>query len=219
MTRTNGTTKVDSNSPDYLVHEIRLTTPIPSIIPGLIGDAVCNLRAALDQAMYVIVASVHGPIRNAYFPIATTLRGFENSFTGWGKKIPRTFARFSTLKPYRGGNDILWGLNEIRNRDAHAIITPIGIGCSDIAYRVGDSFFAMPQDPVWDCSEKKITFMTIPIDGEFDYKYNFKLHVAFSQIEVIEGKPVVPVLDQMARHVESVVFLLENEARRFGIVK
>ena len=60
--------------------KIGVTSPISEEIPLLIGDAVHNLRSALDHLIYrlvTIATNGKGPFGSLYFPIAETPVDFE----------------------------------------------------------------------------------------------------------------------------------------------
>jgi len=205
------TLETDPHTVEYVVHKIRLTKRLPHSIGDLIGDAAGKLRAALDHATCAIAeASAGRPVKdNAYFPFSRLASDFDRNLRGRSKNVPQEFyPLFRDLKPWAGGNDRLWGLNEICNGDKHRIITPVGLGTNDIIYRLGNDFFAMPQDPAWDRAEQKIVFTTIPSDSNSEHKFDFTLFVAFCDIAVFDGEPVVPVLHKMASHVTGILHLI-----------
>jgi hypothetical protein len=214
----------DPNVPKRTVHKIRLSKTLPDLIPAIIGDATNNLRASLDHATFAIaecVALKNGSaVGEVYFPFSGKDTRFESNLNGRCKNIPDEIRSiFRGLRPYPGGNKTLWSLNEICSRDKHKIVTPIAIGAFSMGYSsIGDGYFSAVDDPVWDRHKKEIEFMTVGTDSDSTYKYNFRMFVAFTEIESVDGRPVVSVIRKMASHVEIVVSTLEQASRDLGLI-
>ena len=84
-------------------------------------EIIQNLRSALDHLAYQLFlrGGGTGAAKNIYFPIGGSKTSYEN------KKSSRTYgmtqqavAAIDALKPYRGGNDVLWQLLELKRRQA-----------------------------------------------------------------------------------------------------
>jgi hypothetical protein len=93
------------------------------------GEIIQNLRSALDHLAYQLFlrAGGTGAGKNIYFPIGGSKTSYEN------KKSSRTYgmtqqavAAIDALKPYKGGNDVLWQLHELNNVDKHRLILTVG---------------------------------------------------------------------------------------------
>jgi hypothetical protein len=101
-------------------------------VPAIAGDAVHNLRCALDHLTFHLVQV--GGTRNpklkwndVRFPIFPSFSTYEANKT---RKIdgmrPEAIKAIDALKPYKGGNDALWLLNKLDNADKHSFILSIG---------------------------------------------------------------------------------------------
>jgi hypothetical protein len=113
------------------IHIVRIEDKItPELLPMLIGDFVCCLRAALDQLAWALahldstrVFSEHEE-RRIQFPIS------KIADDGYRKRLglfPSTVAaELDKLQPYHRGNafggDPLWQLSELWNMDKHRAI-------------------------------------------------------------------------------------------------
>jgi len=96
----------------------------------IIGDALHNLRSALDHLWYQAVSSCGGkPGRFTYFPIHDTREALENKLSCAlkDKKITKVIRDFTLdqVKPYQAGNPALWGLNRLSVADKHEIFIPM----------------------------------------------------------------------------------------------
>jgi hypothetical protein len=154
----------DPQRPGYRFHKIKLTKTLPESFADLIGDAVNNLRAALDHACYA-VAAASGKIvpREAYFPFAGDASKLDSAIKGRSKDVPQEIhPLLRSFQPYKGGNEILWTLNLLCIADRHKMITPIGTGIVRPGTNIrGTGFFDMPIPPVWDRSKLRIAIRLI----------------------------------------------------------
>jgi hypothetical protein len=100
--------------PGHTVQKIRMTQEIPANIADIAADIVISLRSALDNAGYAIAtaAGVKNP-KHAAFPFAGSVTKMPSAL-GRCKDIPETIhSLFCGFQPYKGGNDLLWALNEV----------------------------------------------------------------------------------------------------------
>jgi hypothetical protein len=97
------------------------------------GDVVNNLRSALDHLVFQLI-DVHSPnaapevFERCAFPICKNQAAYEK-----GKRqgrlegmSPSAIRLIDTSKPYKGGNDALWILNELNNICKHRLILTVG---------------------------------------------------------------------------------------------
>ena len=211
---------------DQFVHKIKFRRSINEPFNELLGDAAYNLRAALDHACYGVAlsAGVIKPI-NAYFPFAIDSTDLERVMKGRSRDLPQEILPlFRALQPYKGGNIPLWTLNQIRNRDNHALLIPVVIIAEDISSKLNStarSLVSMPLTHVWDGTKQEIEVATFRANGEFDYEIDVTVSVVFEEIEGINGiggKSPIPFLDTAGHVVEDILRRIEGEARRLGFV-
>ncbi len=144
-----------------------------------------------------------------------------NHLSGLCRDIPEPIqSLFFGFQPYRGGDDLLWALNEIRNTVEHKMVTPVGTGAFPMgAYVHGTGFFQMPRPHVWDSAKNEMVLITLGAGAEFNYQFNFRLFVAFGEIEVVKGMEVIQTLNKIGYKVQSILASIEAESKRLGIIK
>lgn len=132
----------------FLTYHVRLSTLASA------GDVVVNLRGALDHLAYQL-AKVHRPRitirqeRDISFPICKNLPSYEQARKTVIKLVgPRAIKLIDALKPYKGGNEALFRLNELNNINKHKLLPTVEriVICRD--QWIGKSFmykFGRPQ--------------------------------------------------------------------------
>lgn len=194
------TLRISSDPNGYTTIEMRFRDPITPTIPLVIGDAIHNLRAALDHATWELVGSDGGTQdRFLSFPMGQTQRDYEASCKGI--KTPRQdtkdfFIRCSAYKG--GGGDVLYALHLLDNVDKHTMLTPLA-GASRVSLKAisadGSSIVQLT-----DCA------VMMGVDGrsrlrvhagwrvELDQKTNPTIEIFFRDVEGLGVKSIIPAL-------------------------
>jgi hypothetical protein len=210
----------DAQCPQNTVHKIRLTRPIPDRLDVIAADAVNNLRAALDQAIYAIAAAAGSTISHAKFPFSGTAADLERAVAGKSTYLPQDIlALLRTFQTYKGGNDLACALNDWCNIDKHALIVPAENAALHMRTSIhGTGFFSAPTKPSWDRSRHEIIMFTFgPLTEDVHYDFDFLFFISFDEIEAIRGREAIEVLYAMAGEVERILMALEAEAGRIGL--
>lgn len=119
--------KHDSHTGKNFVQVDFLEEEFPVIDCALIiGDAIHNLRSALDFMWYEFVAN---PSEYTSFPIRDTRKELEATLNGALKKkqiasSDRDFV-VDKIQPYKAGNRLLWALHDMDVRDKHHLFIPV----------------------------------------------------------------------------------------------
>jgi hypothetical protein len=196
------------------VHKIKLTKPMPVSLSGIMFDGVNNLRSALDQAIFALG---RGEFRA--FPFADNSINFEKAVKGRCKDLPDEIADLvRTFKAYKGGNDLLWALNQLCNSNKHAIITPVAIARGDTTLSIIE--FRGPGSlsrPVWDRAKNEMEIARLEHGGTFHMNLQVDGFIAIRDVEIVDGEPAPALLNEFIRIVEGIVMAIEAEARRIGL--
>ena len=217
--------EADPQRPDWEVYKIKLVTQFPEAFGNLTSDIVVNLRSALDNATFAIAVAIGvSDIRNAAFPFAKDAGNMASSI-GRAADLPKEVQSFLCgLQPYRGGDDLLWALNELCNGNKHKFVTPLIQVMARGPGRVRGFGrpFEMPDPPVWDSAKNEMVIvkfgpLVVP-DAQWEYDFDFRPNIAIHEIPVVEGQPVLRVLYELCLKVESVLNGIEAESRRLKIV-
>ena len=221
-----------------LVYYVTSVEPTPDCLSLIAGDAIQCLMSALDHLAYQLVCSDTGdnppnPSR-IYFPIADSPSEYESRKGGKVKGASQdTIDAIDALKPYKGGNDLLWMLYKLNNVEKHRLLLTVGsqaagVHLGDMITTSGVDFFppevlegfeAMtvflnPADKGFPLKEG-FELLRVPADAEPNPKQKFRFQVAFSESGVAEGKPLLETLHQLANLVEGIVTALTPRLREY----
>jgi hypothetical protein len=197
--------------------KIKLIRTVPKEISVAVGDAVSNLRSALDQLVSALaIKNGAHDLARVEFPIADSLEIFERPTTR--KKIEKisseAAAMIHDLKPYRGGNDLLWAMNTLRNTDIHRHLVLLAMSLyghqanMTMQMREGLNFI---EQPTWRpfTPDEDITIATYSAPLEMKYELQVQLMIAVRNVEVIEGQPILAVLHQLSDMVARILYAFE----------
>lgn len=212
----------DPEEPKHLVYKFKLNKPLPDSLANLTNEVVFHLRTALDNAVFglAVSAGVENP-RCAAFPFSGSAGELDKAIKGRCKDVPEEiYPLFRAYQPYRGGNDLLWALNEVSNTDKHALLAiAVATELGDVDMLGGALVGGLPINPTWDSRKQEIKLATF-LAGHTPQGYmNYTPFIAFNEIPVVGGEPVSGVLNQFVSMVEGILTGLEAEARRLGLFR
>jgi hypothetical protein len=114
----------------YYIASIRAPSPVLSAISG---DAIQNLRSALDHLAYALCAASSGGLsvsaKRTYFPIFSSREGYDESertrkVSGMG---PVAIKLIDAIEPYKSGKGhALWVLHKLNITDKHKALVMVG---------------------------------------------------------------------------------------------
>jgi hypothetical protein len=216
----------------YFVAGIR---PTPLRIPAVLGDAIHNLRSALDHLSYqlVWVGSGKKPSSHVYFPIADDRVAYIDQRRRQIKgATSAAIATIDGLAPYKGGSDALWRLHKLNNVDKHRVLLTAGsafqsvnigahmsremhkhIAASPKAEKLSGmpplDLFIRPADRMFPLKVGDELFIDGP-DAEVNDKLEFRFEVAFGEQGIVFGEPIIESLASMVQLVEGILSKFEQ---------
>lgn len=229
-------TKRDSQT-RKLVYYLTSVELVPSSVALIAGDAIQNMMSALDHLAYQIVCAAtndNPPNPNwIYFPIQDDATKYKAKKLG---KIqgarPSAVKAIDTLKPYKGGNDLLWALYRLNSVEKHRLLFTVGsmyqslnIGAlmtADIQrlFDQPDSpfgevvpaldLFLRPADVLFPLKVGDELFADLP-DAEVNEKVQFRFNVALREPQIVEAQSLTELLVQLTGLVEGIVSALTPE--------
>ncbi|MDQ3648965.1 MAG: hypothetical protein M3458_01545 [Acidobacteriota bacterium] len=199
------------------VHKFKLIKPMPVALPGIASDAINNLRNALDHAAFACLKTG----RHASFPFADSATKIENVIKGRCKDMPKEIADLMrAFEPYKGGNNLLWAMNQLCNSNKHAIVCPVATRSGGIFYRrvVLTEGGSLNTFPVWDRTKNEMEIFRVSPGGASEANFDIATCIAFRDVEFVDGQPANTLLNEFARIVESIIMAIEAEMRRLSVI-
>jgi hypothetical protein len=207
----------------YDIHKFRLDKAIPDILTQRAVSALENLRAALDLAVSEVGYLASAPkLDKLAFPFCAADTDLAGRIGGCCNGIPNEIKTLlASYKPYLGGEDVLWAINELCRASKHRFILPVSTNANVIfnsIEAIGGGLPVFINEGLVECSENEIVLART--ERGLHYKYNAKLFlgVAFGQVKIVGGKEVFPMLTGMAKAVSVVVDEIEQECRKIGLI-
>lgn len=226
----------------YVVHYVDSVRPIPPAISLIAGDAIANIRSALDHLAYqlFLVGSGEGDGTHVYFPIFDSVQEYEaksgRKIKGMSEEAKRAIA---AVKPYLGGNLLLWQLHKLNNLDKHRLIVTVfaRLGTVNFPDAVGDPSIQermrTEQTVWWDgkdiiyrlpgvfdvripfigrgltVKEGDVLLIESTPDAKAHENIEFTFGISLDEARIIKRKPLVETLHQMANMVSHVLTAFE----------
>ena len=177
-----------------------------------IGDAVHNLRSALDHLWYQVVLCCGGtPTKWTRFPVGDagdSLVAILNS--ALDKKqitIPIVDLLMAGIKSYQGGNAAIWGLHNLNIRDKHEMLVPalklmavLDVRLEDENHMpIGRGNYYLDESSRIRLREADGRTVSVKDKGHAAAQILFDIGTPF------EGDPVVPTLVRVTKEVERIV--------------
>jgi hypothetical protein len=218
----------DTNSGNR-IYFLRDVAPIPADIPLIAGDAVHNLRSALDHLAHhlaVVGRGQPGPFGDVSFPI----RENETKYKKYGARQilglrDDAVKAIDGIEPYSGGRgELFWHLHCLDIADKHRLLLTIGsqtrfrsMSPAEIA-DIREKFLDALQhaDPKNDPGLflKESSFPNFPLKAgslldivafsEAQENMHFQIELSFGEPRM-EGIPVLVVLHDIAYRIRSVI--------------
>jgi hypothetical protein len=200
-------------------------TDVPLEIPVIIGDVLHNLRSALDHLAYQlpVIPSQTGP-RWTQFPIVESAAKYMASDVRRKVQVfrPDVVKTLDVVKPYKGGNELLWRLHSLNTIDKHrllltACITNTARTMTPTEREELDKMFrgSYPGETTPDLTRTLKAVATVPLiagaklhtvsQSELEPYIQFHFDVAFNEPDIIECQSVVETLHEMAKLVGKIV--------------
>lgn len=216
-------TKID---PQFkrLIYYLAKSDDVPVKLSLLTGDLIQNLRSSLDHLAYKLfkVGSDNGSEgRHVYFPITEDLHQYkkekDTKTQGFDQKAKDLI---DTIKPYKGGNDILWKIHKLNNIDKHRLL--VTVGSSFLSVDIGAHLEELINAISTDIKFPRVPFLIKPSNISFPLKVGdelfvdapnakpiphmqFKFNVVLNEPGVIEGEPLLEVVSSMIKCVEDLI--------------
>jgi hypothetical protein len=201
---------------NFVCFDIDITTFPMTDAALTIGDALHNLRSALDHLWYQVVLDCGGtptywtsfPIRDAGDSVVNALNSALEK-----KQINTQVAELvmGSIKPYQGGNNLLYGLDQLNARNKHELLIPVlklmqfsGVHLEDSEHRqVGASVYYMDESSRVRLRDADDRMMTLKDKGRAAATILFDVGTA------LWGEAIIPTLTKIAEEITRTIDAFE----------
>jgi hypothetical protein len=207
----------------YYVRSVRDISPETVAIAG---DAIHNLRGALDHLAFQLVWAGGGrPDKHTCFPVSEDAAKYNTEsprkVKGMGKAAKDAI---DAIKPYNGGNFALWRLHRLDIIDKHRMFITAGSAVKGhsllpaMRKRATENWLARNRGvPVPDfrqpfgrphvvCYSMKAGDLILSVpEAEVEENMKFRFDVVFNEPPVIEGEPILEALHHFSNLVGQII--------------
>ena len=191
------------------------------------AEGVNHLRSALDKMMVALVERNGRGVSGVGFPFGGLGDNGQPEPFPNGRSIAKLEQKLTAdqwdlvlaQKPYPGGNDLLWSVNELANQDKHRkdlITVDFGVAMTQIEVRGGvfggdgKAGFSLPGDADFICPDQErerllFSFTTVGGTPEPKINHSVGIGVVIGPIPPVDGMKVVPTFDHQVRMVKGII--------------
>lgn len=197
---------------------------VPERIALVTGDIIQNLRSSLDHLAYkLFTASVKEDVagRHIYFPIANNFDQYEKDKSRKTEGLTQQAKDLiDSVKPYKGGNDIIWKIHELSNLDKHRLLVTVGSSFKSVGIGThirksmieafpnvnppAISLFIKPANSLFPLKVGDKLFMDAP-NAKPIPDMQFKFSVVINEPKIVEGEPPTELVQTMIKSVSNLI--------------
>jgi len=207
------------------VFALRMIRDPPADLPLILGDAVHNLRSALDQMVCAFVRFNGKEVTRYHgFPIRRNKKKFREACIANLKDISPKANRFiRRLKPYKTGNYNLWFLAHLDNMDKHNQLVSVVISNVTVGVLHRNPTDIMGMMPGTMPLQRELPADGIVLsqgDQEIRRFPKYRLHparkprfafsITLGERHGAQGQVIVETLDKLINLVEKIVFIADR---------
>ena len=188
------------------LYKLKMIKKVPTEIAVPISNCLHQTRSSLDHlAVALAVRNKVENTRYVMFPINKSKVTFmENGIEKIKKLSAVDIEKIKSLKPYKGGDNLLYALNELNNVDKHNQPLLLNGYTASVSIANGFGSIETKQD-AWGHLDKERTLLWIGEGGHYD----FRCSVGISFQEVGQD-PSLPLTHALESFVNRVKFVLQQ---------
>ena len=203
------TTETDPATGEQVL-KVKMNGNVPLSIACIAFDAVNELRAALDHAVFSACSAlghVSKP-QNIKFPFGDSFLDAKKQLQE-SKQIPEfLWDHLLNFEPYKTGSNILWGFNKIRNRKIHRMLVPYAAMNQSIAVIGTGSIGSLQSMNDWDGEALELTYAR---GRNINIQLDITFCSAFDPETELAKHRVAQTLERIAEVTTQVIAVLESQ--------
>ena len=198
---------------------VRVKKEIPKDWSNIVGDIVHNLRVALDYLVTSLVEANSNSIsKSNCFPIDNSIEDYQRNSSKKLIGLSSGAIKFiNDLKPYKGGEDVLWRLHKLDIQDKHARNLIVGAANRSVNLSLKMDFLGeqinfptlslKPADDLFPIADGVALFtFNKNTAGPHDFNDNsYTFDVKFSGDKIFNEREIMTTLKELILYVEKVL--------------
>jgi hypothetical protein len=189
----------------------KIVAPPPDIAL-IAGDAIHNLRSALDHLAYqlVFVKTKKKPPSSIYYPIFADAKSYETGKIGKVKGMSKEAEDLiDASKPYLGGTDELYWLHTLDIADKHhaLVVTVVAVAG---AWVISPARWFRPDHKT--CytlhnirTPLNVGDIVLIREPNCEDKVDLSFDVGFGEPEIVKGQPIPKLLDDISNLIDGLI--------------
>lgn len=217
--------KQDSVAGDVF-YSVRVKQPIPPDWPLIAGDIIHNARSALDLLAAQLVEVAGGqPSEATAFPFARSQATLQQTCATRLSGASASAKRFAErLRPFPGGNRLLYLLHVLDIVDKHRLLLVVGAAYRHFELNVrlphpggkgtvqAPPIAIRPADRLFPLTDGAVIFKNAgAAAGASMAEPRFAFEIALGEPGDASGEPIPKVLEQLVSHVERIIHIAERK--------
>lgn len=205
------------------IYTITKVTPIPPQLRLIAGDAIQNLRSALDYlACGLVRVTGTEPSKYVSFPVSEREPLTKEQRASFARQVKGmrqdAIDAIKAIKPYKGGNDTLWRLHRLNVVDKHRLLMAAGTSVAVVNpgfhselrdYLIKGSIGGIVPEAATLLRDRfplKVgdTVSIDPKEPDMNENPQFLLEIAFNEPGIAEGEVAFTVLKESLHCVQEI---------------
>jgi len=196
---------------------LRLETirPLPGDVPLMLGDAIHNLRTALDfLACDIVRSGGKQPTRYTRFVFDSSREKLVVGLASGPMKAARPDLLdliVDKIRPYKGGDEALYGLNDLDIDERHRPIVPVFVVTTLHTVSIREqnkNIVKIGKLEIGERGEFTVPATSGPVQLANYASASFQAQ--FDKGHAFEGQPLIPTLQRLAQSVSGVVGMVQQ---------
>jgi hypothetical protein len=204
-----------------ILFKAQITEELPEKLPVVLFEAVNCMRSALDHAVFDCSILLGGKPVPKYtkFPFGGTeaqaKADLERKTSDVPENIRPFLLGFKPFDPSNGGNELLFGMNDLRNGKIHRTLTEMALANQSMGIGAGYIRDLAIEQVIseWDAEKKELTYMRA-LKADMSVNIRITIAVTFADGTPFARQPAVPVLKKCFDMVTSITSAIEAETAR-----
>ncbi|HWZ44300.1 MAG TPA: hypothetical protein VNW97_12550 [Candidatus Saccharimonadales bacterium] len=198
---------------EVIKHDLSDRTVITDVAL-MIGDAVHNLKCALDYAWAQTINRLVPTAVSKFskFPVRSSKDELESALKGREIDIaaPQLFKLVVfDIKAYAGGNDSIWCLHQLNILDKHRLLLPVVTFGAIEGIELENEHEEIVRGGTWGTTQQTPYYVPVQSGWQIKNKGHVSVAVVFEEGTPVQGMEVADMLSTFAINVLSVTQLLE----------